>query len=108
MPSKPASPVAVAVSMSNTPAMAAASVLNRLLEPLTDCFTPEVARRVATLRADPETQARLDELAAKANEGDLTDEENDEYSAYVDAIDMIGILQAKARAAVGKDQGTAR
>jgi hypothetical protein len=65
-----------------------------------------VAQRVASLRADPETQQRLNELAAKANEGELTDEENDEYSAYVDAIDMIGILQAKARAAVGKGQGT--
>ena len=84
--------------------MAAATVLDRLLNPLTECFTPEVAHRIANLRADPETQQRLDELATKANEGDLTHEENDEYRAYVDAIDMIGILQAKARATVGKGQ----
>ena len=86
--------------------MAAESVLERLLEPLTDCFTPEVARRIANLRADPETQQRLDELAAKANEGDLTDDERDEYRAYVDAIDVIGILQAKARVAVRKGDRT--
>lgn len=82
--------------------MTAAAVLDRLLEPLTDLFTPEVAQRIANLRADPATQDRLDQLAAKANEGTLTPEETDEYRVYVDAIDMIGILQAKARAAVGK------
>lgn len=79
--------------------MAVASVLDRVLEQLTECFTPEVAHRVASLRADSETQQRLDELAAKANDGDLNDVENDEYRDYVQAIDMIGILQAKARAA---------
>ncbi|HEU5073200.1 MAG TPA: hypothetical protein VFU02_03490, partial [Polyangiaceae bacterium] len=33
---------------------------------------PEVARRIASLRADRETRQRLDELAAKANERGLT------------------------------------
>lgn len=90
------------VRMRHTREMAAARVLDRLLEPLTECFTPEVASRVASLRADPETQQRLDELAAKANEGDLTDDESDEYRDYVEAIDVIGILQAKARVAIRK------
>lgn len=86
--------------------MAAARVLDRLLEPLTECFTPEVASRIADLRADPDTQLRLDELAAKASEGALTEDESEEYRAYVDAIDVIGILQAKARVAVRKGDGT--
>lgn len=80
--------------------MALARMLYRLLDPLTECFTPEVAQRVVNLRPDPETQQRLYELAAKANEGDLTDEESTEYRAYVEAIDLIGILQAKARVAI--------
>lgn len=82
--------------------MAAARVLDRLLDPLPECFTPEVAHRTANLRAEPETQQRLDELAAKANEGDLNDEESDEYRAYVEAVDAIGILQAKTRVAIRK------
>ena len=82
--------------------MSAAAVLDRLLEPLTDLFTPEVAQQIANLHADSVTQDRLAQLAAKANEGELTSEESDEYRAYVDAIDMIGILQAKARATVSK------
>ena len=88
--------------MRDTPGVAGARILERLLEPLKECFTPEVADRVANLRADPETQQRLDELAAKANEGELSDDERDEYRAYVDAIDVIGILQAKARVAIRK------
>ncbi len=71
---------------------------DRILDPVTDCFTPQVARRVAELRADPQTQFRLDLLAAKANEGQLTPEEDIEYKQSIDAMDVLAILQAKARA----------
>ena len=64
------------------------------------CLTPEVAREIADLRADPELQARLDELAAKANEGALTEQERADYRAYIDAIDLISVLQSKARSVV--------
>jgi transcriptional regulator with XRE-family HTH domain len=40
---------------------------------------------------------RVDELAEKCNEGQLTSEERNEYEAYVQASTLIGILQAKAR-----------
>jgi hypothetical protein len=40
---------------------------------------------------------RIDELAAKCNEGALTEVEQREHGAYMDAIDLIGILPAKAR-----------
>lgn len=68
-----------------------------MLDPVARCFTPEVARQVVVLRAAPALQSRLYELAAKANEGELSDEERQQYEAYVEAIDLIGILQAKAR-----------
>jgi len=73
------------------------AILDKMLEPVARCFTPAVAQQIAELRADQVTQARIDELAVKSNEGDLTDAEKREYGAYVDAIDLIGILQAKAR-----------
>lgn len=79
--------------------MATAAVhLDRLLEPLADCLTPEVAAKVADLRADPALQERIDYLAECANEGTLTANERDEYAGYLHAIDVISILQAKARA----------
>ena len=75
-----------------------ASYLDRILDPLTECFTPQVARRLTELTADSQTQERLDELAGKANEGQLSADEDAEYKQAIDAIDMVAILQAKARA----------
>jgi hypothetical protein len=76
----------------------ATAYLDRILDPVSDCFTPQLARRLAELRADPVTQDRLDVLASKANEGEMTPEETAEYQQAVDAIDVLAILQAKARA----------
>ena len=73
------------------------TVLDEVLEPVARCFTPDVARQIASLRAAPTLQARLDEFASKANEGELSEEERDQYEAYVEAIDLVSILQAKAR-----------
>jgi len=72
-------------------------VLDRVLEPFTRCLTPEVARRIADLSADSVTQTRVDELADKANEGNLTDQERAEYDAYRSAFHFVTILQTKAR-----------
>ena len=71
--------------------------LDEVLEPVARCFTSDVARKIADLQAAPTFQTRLDELASKANEGELTEPEREQYEAYVDAIDVISILQAKAR-----------
>ena len=43
--------------------------LDRLLEPLAGCLSPEVAAKVADLRADEAMQTRIDYLAERANEG---------------------------------------
>ena len=82
--------------------MSTTRYLDRFLEPMTDAFTPQVARKIAALRADPETQARVDELAAKANAGELTPEEDIEYKGYVEAADIMGIIQSKARRFLAK------
>ncbi len=78
-------------------ALAVVSVLDRILDPISRCLTPDVARAVSELRTDAETQARLDELADKSTEGELSPTERAEYEAYVSAIDFLGALQAKAR-----------
>jgi hypothetical protein len=82
------------------------SVLDRVLDPLTQCFTPEVARRIATMQADRALQRRLDELAEKSAEGSLSPAEIEEYRAYVEALDLVGILQAKARAVLNASAAT--
>jgi len=75
----------------------AAIHLDRLLEPLAGCLTPDVAAKIADLRADAATQERIDYLAERSNEGRLTDREREEYAGYLHAIDVIAVLQAKAR-----------
>ncbi len=62
----------------------------------------EFARQLATMRATPAVQARIDDLAEKCNEGELSEVERAEYQAYVEAIDVISILQAKARSALAR------
>jgi hypothetical protein len=76
--------------------------LDRILDPLTRCLTPAAARALIGFRADSVTQARIAELADKCNEGELTPAERIEYEAYVRAIDLVTILQSKARRLIGK------
>ena len=71
--------------------------LARLLEPVGRCLTPEVAKALVELQADPSVQVRIDELADKCTEGALSAAERSEYEAYVHAIDFIAALQAQAR-----------
>ena len=73
------------------------NVLDRVLDPFTDCLTPEVARRIAGVRADTQTQTRFDELADKAIEGQLSETERAEYDKFREAFHFVTILQAKAR-----------
>ena len=77
--------------------MSVTSYLDRLLDPVTEAFTPEIARKIADLRADEELESHIGELRRKANEGTLTPEEDAEYKDFVEAVDVLSIIQAKAR-----------
>ena len=77
--------------------MSTPSFLDRVLEPVTEALTPEVARAIVELRMDPELQAHVEELRRKAGEGTLTAEEDAEYKDVVEGVDLISIIQAKAR-----------
>lgn len=82
------------------------SVLDRLLEPISRCLNPESARALVEIRADPVAQARIEELAEKCTEGQLSPEEKHEYETYVHVGNVIAILQAKARLHL-KERGAA-
>ncbi len=79
--------------------------LARILDPVAACFTPEVASRVVHLPTDAALQLRIDELASKCNEGGLSPEEEEEYDSYVRGMDVVAILQAKARSVVSEPNG---
>jgi len=73
------------------------SVLSQLLDPVGRCLTPEVAQHLVALQVDPAVQARLEELADKCTEGQLSTDEHTEYETYVQALEFIAVLQAQAR-----------
>ena len=77
--------------------MATTSYLDRFLEPIADAMTPELARVIVDLRADERLQSEVELLREKANAGTLTPEEDAAYKDFVQAVDVISILQSKAR-----------
>jgi hypothetical protein len=79
-------------------------VLDQVFDPLTQCLTPDVARRIAALRAPAKVQARLDELADRSTAGTLSADERAEYETWVRAINFLGVLQAKARKVISSQE----
>jgi hypothetical protein len=77
-------------------------ILSQLLEPVGQMMPLDFAQQLAAMRASPAVQAHIDELADRCTEGKLTDKERAEYQAYVDAIDVISILQAQARSVLAR------
>jgi len=73
------------------------TTLDRLVEPLVQTLTPEVAKALVELRADAQLQRRMDELADKCNAGQLTAEEQEEYETAIRFANYLAIIQAKAR-----------
>jgi hypothetical protein len=78
------------------------AMLERLLEPVNESLNIEAARILIRLKADASSQARIDELARKCNEGELTPAERVEYKRFVTVGTLIAILQAKARLLLAK------
>jgi hypothetical protein len=75
----------------------ATNLLNRIVDPLADCLSREVAERIVNLRAEADVQQRIDELADLANRGRLSEEQKAEYDEYLSAFHFVTMLQARAR-----------
>jgi hypothetical protein len=75
---------------------------DRILDPVVDCLTREVAARIVAVGLEPDIQDRVNELAGKANEGKLTAEERAEYELLIEKSDLLGILKSLARQVLAK------
>jgi hypothetical protein len=82
-----------------------AQSLDRLVGPLSECLTPESARRLLALKADPKLEARVEYLAERCNQGLLTPEERAEYGNYVTFVTFVAILKSKARQLLANSPG---
>jgi len=79
--------------------------LERLISSLADCLTPESARRILAIKADPKFQAYVDDLATRHSEGRLTPDELKEYDAIVSFDSFVAILKSKARQLLAAGRG---
>jgi hypothetical protein len=79
------------------------SAIDQLLDPFEESLTPDRAQWLASLRASPAAQARLDALSALNSSGKLTAEEEAEYTTLVHAGAVISLLQAKAKRVLRAD-----
>jgi len=81
--------------------MSAFSPIERLFDPANGIFTQATAARLAGLRPTEEETARLGYLAGRANEGQLTEAEREEYETRVRLSKFLSIMQLKARLLLG-------
>jgi hypothetical protein len=63
-------------------------------------MTPALAESILALDFPEEDAARIEELNVRANEGQLTEEEETELEAYVNIGDLLAYWQSKARQAL--------
>ena len=84
--------------MATTPATTA---FDRGVRPFLQIVLLDKAGAVLNFRPDPALQDRIEELATKSTEGELTAPERAEYEGYVRANKFIAILQRQARQMVG-------
>jgi BioD-like phosphotransacetylase family protein len=72
--------------------------IDRILDPVAACLTPEVAQRIVDVRVDdPLMMERLEHLREKANDGTLAEADREEYEDFVEANDVLTLLKDKAR-----------
>jgi hypothetical protein len=60
------------------------------------CLDAESVRALGDLKLADTVKSRLDRLAEKANEGQLTEEEAREYDRFIELGDIIATLRLKA------------
>ena len=68
-----------------------------MMSSLASCLDGPSLQSVVDLRAPPEAEERVEWLAERANEGQLTVEEHSEYESFIRFSNFVGILQAEAR-----------
>ena len=78
------------------------SAFDRGVRPVLELILPATAEEVVRFQPDPQLKSRIEELASKSTEGELTPEESAEYEGYVRANKFVAILQREARQHLGR------
>lgn len=70
---------------------------HRATAPMFAILTSEQMQRLADLQADDSLSTRIEYLSERANEGELTEAERSEYEAYIEANNLLAVIQSEAR-----------
>src|SRR5450432_3336634 len=73
-----------------------AAILARIMQ-RRDSMSPEVAKYLLSIDFDADDTARMNVLAERAREGQLTVEEAAELDSYLHVGSLLSIMQSKAR-----------
>lgn len=82
-------------------------ILERVIDPERGTLPPEFARYVLTLDFPPADQARYAELAERAQDGNLSTQEQAELDDYLHVNDFLMIVQSKARSSLNNHNSAA-
>lgn len=64
---------------------------------LFNLLSPEQVEQIRHLERDTDLEDRVEYLAGRANEGELTADEQAEYLGYVEANSVLAVLRSAAR-----------
>jgi len=82
------------------------NAFDRGIDPILQIIlSSDKARTVVEYRADQPLQERIEQLATRCTEGELSEAERTEYEGYVRANNFVAILQAKARKLLANANG---
>ena len=70
---------------------------DRGVRSMLEIVLPDKAEAIISFQSDPDLQARIEELARKSTEGELTEDERAEYAGYVRANKFVAILKRLAQ-----------
>lgn len=70
---------------------------DRGVRPMLEIILPGEADAVIDFQGDPDLQARIEELAQKSTECELTEDERAEYAGYVRANKFVAIIKRQAQ-----------
>lgn len=71
--------------------------LKPTIDPFAGMLNEESARALLQLKASPEAQAWAESTAVRCREGLLSDDELRQYESYAEMVDVVSLIQARAR-----------
>jgi hypothetical protein len=84
-----------------------AEIWDRVLDAPAEDLTPEAAKYLVQLDFRESDHERMAQLAARAQHGTLSPQEQSDYEDYIRVGNILALIQSKARVALRQSRGDA-